>query len=120
MYSNLPLTINRKNNLVKDFDSYTERPSETNPTVLSAMIAFFETRGFDATSSESIASILYMQSKRDGYQPMQILDTLKGFNNVELSALVGEVLNYNRYKTSNLGRAQTFTPHPLVQRNIIA
>ena len=54
------------------------------------------------------------------YNRMQILDTLKGLNNVELSALVSEILNYNRFKSSSLGYARGFTPNPEIQRNIIA
>ena len=51
---------------------------------------------------------------------MQILDTLKGFDNVEISALVSEILNYNRFKTSFLGYTQSFVINDEVLRNIQA
>jgi hypothetical protein len=51
---------------------------------------------------------------------MQILDTLKGLDSVEISALVAEILNYNRFKTSYLGYALAFTPRIEVSRNIVA
>ena len=48
----------------------------------------------------------------------QILDTLKGLDNVQLSGLVSEILNYNRFKSSSLGYADKPQPHPEIQRNI--
>jgi hypothetical protein len=39
---------------------------------------------------------------------------------VEISALVGEILNYNRFKTSSLGITRPPTPAEEIQRNIIA
>jgi hypothetical protein len=120
MYSNLPINIKITDSATSAFNSYTERLQETDPTVYGAMVGFFGKRGFDVASAESVATILYSQSKKDGYQPMQILDTLKGFDDAELSALIAEILNYNRYKTSNLGKASLIAPNPIVQRNIIA
>jgi hypothetical protein len=49
---------------------------------------------------------------------MQILDTLRGLDNVQLSGLVSEILNYNRFKSSSLGYADKPQPHPEIQRNI--
>jgi hypothetical protein len=69
---------------------------------------------------ESLLKIIKKQAKKDGYNPMQILDTLKGIDNVEISALVSEILNYNRVKTSFLGYARGFEPHYEVQRNVLA
>jgi hypothetical protein len=60
-----------------------------------------------------------MQAKKDGYNPLKILDTLKGLNDLELSALVSEILNYNRFKTSSLGTARPFFANDIVSRNII-
>ena len=63
--------------------------------------------------------IIIKQSKQDGYNPMQILYTLKGLNDVEISGLVAELFNYNRVKTSSLGYAQTFQTNAEVSRNIL-
>jgi hypothetical protein len=60
------------------------------------------------------------QSKIDGYNPMKILDTLRGLDSVEISALVSEIINYNRFKTSFLGYALAFNPNQQVVRNIQA
>ena len=84
------------------------------------MIGYLETRGFGAESAETISIAILQQAKADGYSPFTILETIKGLDNAELSGLVGEILNYNRFKTSYLGYALAFTPHIEVSRNIVA
>lgn len=118
-YSNLP-TTSETNATVQAFDNYYSQPIELNATVLAAMKGYFTNRGFDEAAAESIAVIITKQAKQDGYNPMQILDTLKGLTDVDLSGLVSEILNYNRFKTSSLGYAKTFQTNPEISRNIIA
>jgi hypothetical protein len=48
------------------------------------------------------------------------LDTLKGLSEIQLSAIVTEVLNYNRAKTSTLGYRRQETPDKTEKRNIVA
>lgn len=117
-YSNLP-TSSEKNATVQAFDNYYSQPIELDATVLAAMKGYFTNRGFDDSAAESIAVIITKQAKQDNYNPMQILDTLKGLTDVDLSGLVSEILNYNRFKTSSLGYAQTFQTNPEVARNIM-
>ena len=120
-YSNLPPTATPDTSLtVQAFDSYQTQPIELSSTVLAAMKGYFVSRGFGEVAAESITVTVMTQAKQDGYNPMQILDTLKGLSNVELSGLVSEILNYNRFKSSSLGYAQTITPNAEIQRNIIA
>jgi hypothetical protein len=120
LYSNLPATKSTADATVQAFDNYYAQPLELNASTLVAMTGFFTSRGFNNVSAESVAVIIMKQAKKDGYNPMQILDTLKGIDNVEISALVSEILNYNRVKTSFLGYAREFTPHFEVKRTIIA
>ena len=120
-YSNLPPAAAPDTSLtVQAFDSYQSQPMELSSTVLAAMKGYFVSRGFGEVAAESITITVMTQAKQDGYNPMQILDTLKGLNNVELSGLVSEILNYNRFKSSSLGYAQTIKPNAEIQRNIIA
>jgi hypothetical protein len=51
---------------------------------------------------------------------MTVLDTLKGLDAPNLNALVTEVINHNRFKTSFLGYSTTFTSVSEVARHIIA
>lgn len=117
-YSNIPTSVT-SNKTVTAFDNYYSQPIEIDSSVLAAITGYFTSKGFGEVSSESIAVIIITQSKKDGYNPMRILDTLRGLNDVDLSALVSEILNYNRFKTSSLGVAQTIVPNVEVYRNIV-
>ena len=124
-YSNLPPTATPDTSsksyydTSKAVDDYYSTPVELNSTALAAMKGYFENRGFSEVAAESITVIIMRQSYQDGYNPMQVLDTLKGLNNIDLSGIVSEILNYNRFKTSSLGYAQKFIPNEEIQRSII-
>lgn len=118
-YSNIPVSQETNSTLVA-FDNFYSTPVEVDSTVLAAMIGYFTARGFGEVAAESIAVTIITQAKQDNYNPMQILDSLRGLSDVELSGLVSEILNYNRFKTSSLGVAQEFLTNPEVLRNIIA
>lgn len=118
-YSNLPPTKPSTDATVQAFDSYYSQPLELNASTLTAMTGFFESRGFDKTAAQATAVILMKQAKKDGFNPMQVLDTLRGLESVEISALVAEIINFNRYKSSFLGYAMEFTPNEAVSRNIL-
>lgn len=120
IYSNLPQPTNDKESIIQFFDAYYTKPLELNANVLAAIKGFFTSRGFEDSSSETIALIIIKQAKKDGYNPMDIMDTLKGLDNVEISALVAEILNFNRLKTSFLGYARAFTSNYEIKRNILA
>lgn len=123
VYSNLPIQKNQVSSsdlTLQAFNNYYSKPIEIQVDTLQAMSGFFQSKGFDPTASDSIAIVIISQAKKDSYNPMQILDTLRGLDNVELSALVSEILNYNRYKTSFLGYAQNFVTPDEVLRNIQA
>lgn len=119
-YSNIPL--NSKSNLestIQAFDAYYAQPIELNASAYGAIIGFFTNKGFQQVAAESISTIIMTQAKKDGYNPLKIIDTLKGLSDVEISGIVAEILNYNRFKTSSLGTAQAFTSNKEVQRNIL-
>ena len=85
------------------FDSYGQQPLEFLSTDVDASITFFASRGFDKDAATITAVTLLKQAKLDNQPIYQILDTLKGFNDLQISALVGEILNNNRPSTSTLG-----------------
>ena len=66
------------------------------------MVGYFESRGFDRTSSISTASVILKQAKIDSVNVFELLDTLKGLDGTQLSYIVTEVLNNNRINTSSL------------------
>jgi hypothetical protein len=63
--------------------------------------------------------VLLQQAKLDNVNVFDLLDTLKGLTEVQLSAVVTEVLNYNRQKTSTLGYRQEDKSELLEARNIV-
>ncbi len=105
---------------LKIFDAYTNAPVNVDASTYDAMVGFFEGRGFGKDAATSMAYVILKQSIIDKVNPFKLIDTLKGISNVELSALVTEILNYNRFKTSKLGSGGTFAPLPEVARNIVA
>lgn len=117
-YTNLPSKAD-KNATVKAFEGYQNLPIGIDPTVFAAVSGFFSTRGFSEVAGELLAETIIVQARTDGYNPMQILDTLRGLTDVDLSGLVAEVLNYNRYKSSSLGYAAKTMTHPEIERNLV-
>ena len=85
------------------FDNYGQVPLEFNSNDVDATVAFFRTKGFEDEAAQTVAMLLLKQAKLDGTPIFQILDSLGGFNALELSQVVGEVLNNNRTPTSTLG-----------------
>jgi hypothetical protein len=119
-YTNLPFNNKNKSSTVDKFEKYQSIPMGIDPAVYAAAVGFFTSRGFDNTAAEMISEVIIMQAKQDGYNPMKILDTLRGLEDVDISGLVAEVLNYNRFKTSSLGYAAKRQINPEIERNIMA
>jgi hypothetical protein len=86
---------------------------------IDATIAFFTSKGFDSDASSVTAATLLKQARVDGIPIFQLLDTLKNFNGLQLSALVGEILNNNRVPTSTLGYRVSVSPLTKI-RNVIS
>ncbi len=120
-YNNIPPanSNNSANSTIKFFDQFYQVPIELNDSSLAATRGFFESRGFAQSAAETLAVIILTQAKRDKINEFTILDTLQGLDDLQLSALVGEILNYNRFKTSSLGLALEYIPANEIQRNII-
>ena len=119
-YNNLPPKGIPATAIVQAFDAYSSAPLEIDAGTFDAMRGFFTSRGFDKSAGESVAVTIIKQAKKDGYNPMQILDSLKGLDSIEISALVAEIMNYNRFKTSFLGYALSFSANQEIARNIQA
>lgn len=102
------------------FNNYFDKQLTFPTNQVDAVIAYFQKRGFDKTASISVSTILLQQAKLDGVNVFKLLDTLKGLNEVQLSAVVTEVLNYNRPKTSTLGYKRDQELDKVERRNIRA
>ena len=121
-FNNLPKekTASNSDLTVEVFDQYYQTPIALNSSELTMMTGFFEKRGFDSVSAESTALVILQQAKKDNFSAMQVMDSLGELSPVEISALVAEILNYNRFKSSSLGTSQNYAPSEEVVRNILA
>lgn len=84
-----------------------------------AVTGFFKKRGFEENSAISIATVLLKQSKIENINVFQLIDTLKGVDDLQLSGVITEILNQQRPKTSFLGIKEDATVNRLEERNVI-
>ena len=85
------------------FDQYGDVPLEFPGAEVDAVIGFFKSKGFGEQAAQTTGMILLKQAKLDNMQVFKLLDTLKNFEGLQLSTLVGEILNNNRSNSSTLG-----------------
>lgn len=100
------------------FGQYGIEPLEFSANEVSAAIGFFESKGFNSETAASTASAVLKQAKLDAVPVFKLIDTLKTFNGLQLSALVSEILNNNRRSTSTLGYRQASISKTEILRNI--
>lgn len=122
IYNNVPNEIkpSSSDQTLNVFNNYNTAPVQLNNSALIAMTGYLETRGFKSPSAETIAITIMTQAKIDGYDPLAVLQTLKGTSDATLSSLVAQIINGNRFKTSVLGVASTYSPVDAIARNILA
>ena len=118
--SSLPVQTQSGDKKVTEFfDKYFTKKLEFSTNEVDAVIAFFEKRGFDRSAAISTGTILLQQAKLDDIKVFVLLDTLKDFDETKLSAVVAEVLNYNRINTSTLGFKSNDVVDTLEKRNVV-
>jgi len=121
MSTNLPIqNINDSAAGTKIFyDNYGVEPLEFAATDVDGAVAFFEKRGFDRDAALVVATTILKQAKLDNVPVFQLLDSLGNLQEMNISTLVGEILNNNRTPTSTLGfRTTPVKPNQI--RNILA
>jgi hypothetical protein len=122
IYTNIPKVKNADSadstkNTINNFYSV-DLPIDA--STFDAIKGFFEGNGFSKVSSETIAYTILYQAYIDGYNPMQVLENIQGLSGVQLNALVTEILNFNRFKTSFLGLSVSYKANSLVSKEILA
>ena len=111
------LTTDQKVNKV--FDQYFTASQNFPSNEVDAVVGFFENRGFEKTAAISTATTLLTQARLDNVKVFELLDTLKGLEAVQLSAVVAQVINYNRPSTSTIGFTRDSQKKPTEKRNIL-
>ena len=120
--SNLPVDNRPKTSdqLVNQFfDTYFSKKLEFPTNEVIAVRGFFERRGWSLTAAKAISLVLMQQAKIDNMKVFELLDTLKGFTENQLSELIAEVLNHNRLNTSVLGLKRERDRNSIENRNIV-
>ena len=85
------------------FDKYYTKALSFPTNDVNAVLGYFEKRGFSSEAAKAVATVLLSQAKLDAIPVFQLLDTLKGLQETQLSNVVAEILNYNRDRTSSIG-----------------
>ena len=102
------------------FNNYFSKKLSFPTNQVDAVVTFFEKRGFDKAAAITVATTLLQQAKVDNVNVFKILDTMSGLNELQLSAIVTEILNYNRARVSTLGYKRTEGADKHEKRNIKA
>lgn len=101
------------------FDKYFLHQITFPTNQIDAVIGYFLKRGFDLQAARSTSIVLLTQASIENISPFKLVDTLKGVTDAQLSAVVAEVLNVYREKTSSLGFRDTTVVETLESRNIL-
>lgn len=102
------------------FNNYFSKKLSFPTNQVDAVTVFFEKRGFDKAAAITVATTLLQQAKIDNVSVFKILDTMTGLNELQLSAIVTEILNYNRSRISTLGYKRSTSADKTEKRNIKA
>ena len=100
------------------FDKYFTHQITFPSNQIDAVLGFFLKRGFDEEAAKSTAIDLLNQARIDSVNPLQLIDTLEGISDAELSRVVAEILNLYREKSSSLGFRLNVTEETFESRNI--
>ena len=100
------------------FDKYFTHQITFPSNQIDAVLSFFLKRGFDEEAAKSTAIVLLNQARIDSVNPLQLIDTLEGISDAELSRVVAEILNLYREKSSSLGFRLNVTEETFESRNI--
>jgi hypothetical protein len=123
--SNLPTntsTVDSSSKMKQFFDTYYVKPLAFPAGEADAVLGFFTSRGYEITAAGALAATLMKQARAEvpPISVFQLLDKLKGLNELQLSQIIIEVLNYNRVPTSILAnRINQDNLHDFELRNIL-
>lgn len=101
------------------FDKYFSKKISITSNQVDSVVGFFKKRGFDTNSAIAVATVLLQQAKIDKVNIFQVVDTLQGLNEVQLSSLVATILNTNRSRVSSIGYKIENTAVTSERRNIV-
>lgn len=101
------------------FDNYFRHKVSFPAGQVDAVVGYFLKRGFLEDAAKSTAIVLLNQSRLDNVNVFDLLDTLKGLTDAQLSQVVTEILNVYRDKSSTLGYKIINNDETFESRNIV-
>lgn len=110
--------VDKANDTSKLLNRYYNQEIYYTPAEVDAVIGYFQKRGFDQVAAVNTAAIILQQAGIDKIPAFELLDTLKGINDVQLSNVIAQILNLNRSSCSTIGY-KVSVPNLSEQRNII-
>jgi len=85
------------------FDAYYKEEIPFNVNDVDSLIGYFQKRGFSYDAAVNTAMVLLRQASKDKLNAQELIATLKGITDIQLSNIVAQILNMERDKTSQLG-----------------
>lgn len=123
MQNNLPPSTENNDSSTASrtfFDSYYQKGISLSSGEVDAVIGFFSSRGFESSAAQTIGATLIRQAKSEKVNVGKLLDTLNGLNELQMSRVVTEILNYDRLRISTLGyRVDNSSLNQYELRNIL-
>ena len=116
--SNLP-NINLNDSNSKLFNRQFNNNIGYIPSEVDAVIGYFLKRGFEKVSAVNTALVILEQASIDKIKVSELLDTLTGLSEVQLSNVIAQILNVSRPKSSRIGYKVNPIPDLFEERNII-
>lgn len=101
------------------FDQYFVKKISYTSNEVDSVVGFFLKRGFDKSAATAVSTVLLQQAKIENKKIFELLDSLKGYDSITLSKLVGAILNENRSKISVLGYKKQTSQTTTESRNVV-
>lgn len=100
------------------FDRYFTKQINITSSEVDTVVGFFTKRKFTKDAAISVATVIIQQAKAENKNVFQLVDTLTGLTEVQLSQLVSAILNNNRSKVSALGYKNVYDIETTENRNV--
>lgn len=100
------------------FNRYFTKQINITSNEVDTVVGFFTKRKFTKDAAVSVATVIIQQAKAESKNVFQLVDTLTGLTEVQLSQLVSAILNNNRSKISALGYKNDYNIETTENRNV--
>jgi len=100
------------------FDRYFTKQISLTSNEVDTVVGFFTKRKFTKDAAIAVATIVIQQAKAENKNVFELIDTLTGLDEVQLSTLVSAILNNNRSKISALGYKNNYNIETTENRNV--